>query len=158
LLFWSWLLSAYGFVTGECAAKADQELIAIASMVLAENTDFLSALVNFVANPFGIMDRLAPDGNGLNPLLQYPEMVIHPPMLLPGLCRLFGAIAFALASLDHALSGGKVAAYHRRWTMVTWLFLTCGIFLGAHWAYAVLGWGGYWGCGTRGRMLLCCRG
>src|SRR5258707_976346 len=144
LLFWSWLLSAYGFVL-RVRRKADQELIAVASMVLAGIQIFFLALVNFVANPFGIMDRLAPDGNGLNPLLQYPEMVIHPPMLYLGYVGFSVPFAFALAALITHYPGEKWLRITRRWTMVTWLFLTCGIFLGAHWAYAVLGWGGYWG-------------
>jgi len=144
LLFWSWLLSAYGFVL-RVRRKADQELIAIASMVLAGIQIFFLALVNFVANPFGIMDRLVTDGNGLNPLLQYPEMVIHPPMLYLGYVGFSVPFAFALAALITHYPGEKWLRITRRWTMVTWLFLTCGIFLGAHWAYAVLGWGGYWG-------------
>jgi len=133
LLFWSWLLSAYGFVL-RVRRKADQELIAIASMVLAGIQIFFLALVNFVANPFGIMDRLVTDGNGLNPLLQYPEMVIHPPMLYLGYVGFSVPFAFALAALITHYPGEKWLRITRRWTMVTWLFLTCGIFLGAHWA------------------------
>ena len=85
------------------------------------------------------------DGNGLNPLLQYPEMVIHPPMLYLGYVGVTVPFAFALGALIMKYPGEKWIHITRRWTMVTWLFLTCGIFLGAHWAYEVLGWGGYWG-------------
>ena len=85
------------------------------------------------------------DGNGLNPLLQYPEMVIHPPMLYLGYVGVTAPFAFALGALIMKYPGEKWIHITRRWTMVAWLFLTCGIFLGAHWAYAVLGWGGYWG-------------
>src|SRR4051812_36526030 len=117
----------------------------MASMVLAAIQIFFLILVNFVANPFGIMDRLAADGNGLNPLLQYPEMVIHPPMLYLGYVGVSVPFAFALGALIMRYPGEKWISITRRWTMVAWLFLTFGISLGGHWAYNVLGWGGYWG-------------
>jgi cytochrome c-type biogenesis protein CcmF len=144
ILFWALLLSAYGFVL-RLRHKVDQRLVAMASMVLAAIQIFFLILVNFVANPFGIMDRLASDGNGLNPLLQYPEMVIHPPMLYLGYVGVSVPFAFALAALIMRYPGEKWIHITRRWTMVGWLFLTFGISLGALWAYAVLGWGGYWG-------------
>src|SRR6478672_5170750 len=144
ILFWALLLSAYGFVL-RLRHKVDQRLVAMASMVLAAIQIFFLILVNFVANPFGIMDRIAADGNGLNPLLQYPEMVIHPPMLYLGYVGVSVPFAFALAALIMRYPGEKWIHITRRWTMVAWLFLTFGISLGAHWAYAVLGWGGYWG-------------
>jgi cytochrome c-type biogenesis protein CcmF len=144
ILFWALLLSAYGFVL-RLRHKVDQRLVAMASMVLAAIQVFFLILVNFVANPFGIMDSIAADGNGLNPLLQYPEMVIHPPMLYLGYVGVSVPFAFALAALIMRYPGEKWIHITRRWTMVAWLFLTFGISLGAHWAYAVLGWGGYWG-------------
>jgi cytochrome c-type biogenesis protein CcmF len=85
------------------------------------------------------------DGSGLNPLLQYPEMVIHPPMLYLGYVGFTIPFAFAFGALIMRYPGEKWIHITRRWTMVTWAFLTVGIFLGAHWAYSVLGWGGYWG-------------
>src|SRR5437588_10308863 len=91
------------------------------------------------------MDRIAVDGNGLTPLLQYPEMVIHPPMLYLGYVGMTIPFAFAFGALVMRYQGEQWIHITRRWTMVTWMFLTVGIFLGAHWAYAVLGWGGYWG-------------
>src|SRR6516162_7120515 len=144
LLFWSWLLASYGFVL-RLRHKVDRRLVANTSMVLAGVQVFFLILVNFVANPFGLMDRMAADGNGFNPLLQYPEMVIHPPMLYLGYVGFSVPFAFGLAALMMRYPGEKWIHITRRWTMVTWLFLTCGITLGAHWAYAVLGWGGYWG-------------
>ena len=103
-------------------------------------------IVNFAAPPFALMRGAIPDdGNGLNPLLQYPEMVIHPPMLYLGYVGFSVPFAFALGALMMRYPGEKWIKITRVWTMVTWLFLTCGIFLGMHWAYAVLGWGGYWG-------------
>jgi cytochrome c-type biogenesis protein CcmF len=143
LLFWAWLLAGYGFVL-RWRHKVDQRLVAYSSVVIAGIQIFFLMLVNFSANPFGIMDRVAADGNGLNPLLQYPEMVIHPPMLYLGYVGLSVPFAFALGALIMKYPGEKWIHITRRWTMVAWLFLTCGIFLGAHWAYSVLGWGGYW--------------
>ncbi len=103
-------------------------------------------LLNVAAPPFAIEPGpLAENGFGLNPLLQYPEMVIHPPMLYLGYVGFAVPFAFALGALMMRYPGEKWIAITRRWTMVTWMFLTCGIFLGAHWAYSVLGWGGYWG-------------
>jgi cytochrome c-type biogenesis protein CcmF len=145
LLFWSLLLSAYGLVL-RLRYKTDVRLFAHASVIIAAVQVFFLLLLNFAANPFGIMQgSLPPDGNGLNPLLQYPEMVIHPPMLYLGYVGFTVPFAFALAALIMRYPGEKWIQITRRWTMVTWGFLTCGVFLGAHWAYSVLGWGGYWG-------------
>jgi cytochrome c-type biogenesis protein CcmF len=145
LLFWSLLLAAYGFVL-RLRYKTDPRLFAYASVVLAGVQIFFLSLLNFAAHPFAVMQgNLPADGNGLNPLLQYPEMVIHPPMLYLGYVGFTVPFAFALGALIMKYPGEKWIHITRRWTMVTWGFLTCGIFLGAHWAYSVLGWGGYWG-------------
>ena len=145
LVFWSLLLSAYAFVL-RLRYKTDPRLFAYASVVLAGVQIFFLLLVNFAANPFGLLEGpLRADGTGLNPLLQYPEMVIHPPMLYLGYVGTTIPFAFALGALIMKYPGDKWIHITRRWTMVTWGFLTIGIFLGAHWAYAVLGWGGYWG-------------
>jgi cytochrome c-type biogenesis protein CcmF len=145
LLFWSLLLSAYGFVL-RLRYKTDPRLFAYASVVLAGVQVFFLLLLNLAANPFGILEGpLRADGTGLNPLLQYPEMVIHPPMLYLGYVGFTVPFAFALGALIMKYPGEKWIHITRRWTMVTWIFLTCGVFLGAHWAYSVLGWGGYWG-------------
>ncbi|MGA9980057.1 MAG: cytochrome c-type biogenesis CcmF C-terminal domain-containing protein [Candidatus Sulfotelmatobacter sp.] len=145
LLFWSLLLAAYGFVL-RLRYKTDPRLFAYASVVLAAVQVFFLLLLNLAANPFGILEGpLRADGSGLNPLLQYPEMVIHPPMLYLGYVGFTVPFAFALGALIMKYPGEKWIHITRRWTMVTWIFLTCGVFLGAHWAYSVLGWGGYWG-------------
>ena len=145
LLFWSLLLGAYGLVL-RLRHKVDTKLVAYASVIIAGVQVFFLLLNNFAANPFGIVTGTIPlDGNGLNPLLQYAEMVIHPPMLYLGYVGMTVPFAFALAALVMKYPGEKWIHITRRWTMVTWLFLTVGIFLGAHWAYSVLGWGGYWG-------------
>ena len=145
LLFWTFLLSAYGFVL-RVRHKVDARLVAHASVILAAVQVFFLLLVNLPANPFAMMvGNLPNDGNGLNPLLQYPEMVIHPPMLYLGYVGFTVPFAFALGALIMRYPGEKWIHITRRWTMVTWLFLSCGIVLGMHWAYSVLGWGGYWG-------------
>jgi cytochrome c-type biogenesis protein CcmF len=145
LLLWAFLLAGYGFVL-RVRHKVDVRLTAFASVILAGIQVFFLTLLNFAAPPFALEPGpLSPDGFGLNPLLQYPEMVIHPPMLYLGYVGFAVPFAFALGALMMRYPGEKWIAITRRWTMVTWMFLTCGIFLGAHWAYSVLGWGGYWG-------------
>src|SRR6201988_4955569 len=145
LLLWAWLLAIYGFVL-RLRHKVDVKLTAYASTILAGIQVFFLLLLNFAAMPFSLVSgRVPQDGFGLNPLLQYPEMVIHPPMLYLGYVGFAVPFAFALGALMMRYPGEKWIHITRRWTMVTWQFLTCGIFLGAHWAYSVLGWGGYWG-------------
>ncbi len=145
LLLWSFLLAGYGFVL-RLRHRVDVRLTAYASTILAVIQIFFLTLLNFAAPPFALESGpLAADGRGLNPLLQYPEMVIHPPMLYLGYVGFSVPFAFALGALMMRYPGEKWIAITRRWTMVTWMFLTAGIFLGAHWAYSVLGWGGYWG-------------
>src|SRR6202166_3067688 len=145
LLFWSLLLSGYGLVL-RLRHKTDERRFASRSVVIGAVQVFFLLLLNFAAKPFAVIQGpIAADGNGLNPLLQYPEMVIHPPMLYLGYVGFTVPFAFALGALAMRYPGEKWIHITRGWTMVTWLFLTCGIFLGMHWAYAVLGWGGYWG-------------
>ena len=146
LLLWAWFLAGYGFVL-RIRHKSDITLHAYASTILSAIQIFFLILVVFVASPFAIVPGgIGPaDGFGLNPLLQYPEMAIHPPMLYLGYIGFSVPFAFALGALMMRYPGEKWIHITRRWTMVTWLFLTCGIILGMHWAYAVLGWGGYWG-------------
>ncbi|HVZ82639.1 MAG TPA: cytochrome c-type biogenesis CcmF C-terminal domain-containing protein [Terracidiphilus sp.] len=145
LLLWSWLLATFGFVL-RLTHKVDVKLYAYAGTILAAIQVFFLAVLNFAAPPFSILKGAIPaDGNGLNPLLQYPEMVIHPPMLYLGYVGFSVPFAFALGALMMRYPGEKWIRVTRVWTLVTWMFLTIGIFLGMHWAYAVLGWGGYWG-------------
>ena len=145
LLLWAWLLGVYGFVL-RLTHKTDVKLYAYAGTIMAGIQVFFLLILNFAAPPFALMKGAIPDdGNGLNPLLQYPEMVIHPPMLYLGYVGFSVPFAFALGALMMRYPGEKWIKVTRVWTLVTWLFLTAGIFLGMHWAYAVLGWGGYWG-------------
>jgi cytochrome c-type biogenesis protein CcmF len=145
LLLWTFLTTGYGFVL-RLRHRTDVRLFAYASVILSAIQIFFLALLNFAAEPFSLTRGVIPaDGNGLNPLLQYPEMVIHPPMLYLGYVGFSVPFAFALGALMMKYPGEKWIRITRRWTLVTWLFLTVGISLGMHWAYAVLGWGGYWG-------------
>ncbi|MFZ1972637.1 MAG: heme lyase CcmF/NrfE family subunit [Candidatus Acidiferrales bacterium] len=154
LLLWTWLLSGYAFFVLFLNRKRHPELMPYTGVVLAGVQTFFLTLNNFVATPFqvvagadgaGIMHlaRIS-EGRGLNPLLQYAEMVIHPPMLYLGYTGFTVPFAFALAALLGRYPGEKWIHITRRWTMIAWCFQSIGILLGAHWAYAVLGWGGYW--------------
>jgi cytochrome c-type biogenesis protein CcmF len=154
LLWWSWLLSAYAFFVLFLNRKKHPELMPYVGVVIAGVQIFFLTLNNFVANAFNILGapdangvlRVAAlsDGRGLTPLLQYPEMVIHPPMLYLGYTGFTIPFAFALAALLGRYPGEKWIHITRRWTMIAWCFQTVGILLGAHWAYSMLGWGGYW--------------
>jgi cytochrome c-type biogenesis protein CcmF len=145
LLLWAWLLSGYGFVL-RLRRNTEVRLIALVSAILAGVEVFFFLLLNFVALPFAMVSGPIPaDGYGMNPLLQYPEMVIHPPLLYLGLVGFSVPFAFVLGALMLRSPAEKWISATRRWALVSWLFLTCGIVLGMHWAYAVLGWGGYWG-------------
>jgi cytochrome c-type biogenesis protein CcmF len=154
LLFWSFLLSLYTFFVLITNRRKHPELMPYVGVILATVQGFFLILNCFVASPFALLGTLGPtgfpqilaraDGNGLNPLLQYPEMAIHPPNLYLGYTGFTIPFAFALAALLGRYPGEKWIHVTRRWTMVAWTFQTVGILLGAHWAYAVLGWGGYW--------------
>ncbi len=114
--------------------------------VLLANALFFLILTNFVTNPFTRVDpgAVLSDGNGLNPLLQHPLMVIHPVMLYAGFTGFSVPFAFAVAALITGELGDAWLRATRRWTLVPWFFLSIGILLGGRWAYEVLGWGGYW--------------
>ncbi len=98
----------------------------------------------FTSNPFERLLPAAPDGRDLNPLLQDPGMVIHPPMLYMGYVGFVVAFAFAIAALLSGRLDAAWARWSRPWTTVAWCFLTLGIALGSFWAYYELGWGGWW--------------
>jgi cytochrome c-type biogenesis protein CcmF len=155
LLFWSFLLAIYVFSVLVTYRNKNGELMPYVGVVMAGVQIFFLTLNNFVASPFkvlaspgadGVMNYVArADGNGLTPLLQYPEMVIHPPNLYSGYTGFTIPFAFALGALLARYPGEKWIHLTRKWTMIAWMFQSMGILLGAHWAYAVLGWGGYWG-------------
>jgi len=149
LLFWSWLLSTYAAVVIFTNRRKHRDFMPYVVAVLATVQTFFLILNAFVVSPFQMLavDKAitaVPDGNGLNPLLQYPAMAIHPPMLYLGYVGFAVPFAFAMGSLITRQPGDGWIHTTRRWTMVAWLFQSCGIVLGAAWAYHVLGWGGYW--------------
>jgi cytochrome c-type biogenesis protein CcmF len=154
LLFWSFLLSIYAFFALFVNRNKHPELMPYVGIILAGAQIFFLTLNNFVANAFNVLGTAGAagatqlaglaDGRGLTPLLQYAEMDIHPPMLYLGYTGFTIPFAFALAALLGRYPGEKWIHITRRWTMIAWCFQTVGVLLGAHWAYAVLGWGGYW--------------
>ncbi|MEQ1886034.1 MAG: heme lyase CcmF/NrfE family subunit [Bryobacteraceae bacterium] len=150
LLLWSWLLATYTSVVTFQNRRKFRDMMPYVTSVLMATEAFFLILISYVEKPFnvlvagkGIVD--VGDGQGLNPLLQYWTMVIHPPMLYLGYVGFSVPFAFAIGSLITKQPGDAWIHTTRRWTLVTWLFQTTGILLGAGWAYAVLGWGGYWG-------------
>jgi cytochrome c-type biogenesis protein CcmF len=104
---------------------------------------FLAMLV-FAEDPFKLLPQTPPDGRGLNPLLQHPLMVIHPPHLYLGFVGDAVPFAFAIGALASGRLDSHWVRSVRRWTLVPWIFNTVGILLGGQWAYVELGWGGYW--------------
>lgn len=164
LLFWAWLLAM--FTSAVTLRKWDRDIeflpwvIVVSSITLA----FFLGMVVFYENPFTrfwnvggeiIPSMFAPaagatiftpaDGQGLNPLLRHPGMVIHPPMLYLGFVSFVIPYAFAMAALITGRTDDRWIRITRRWTLWAWLFLSMGLVLGGRWAYDVLGWGGYWG-------------
>jgi cytochrome c-type biogenesis protein CcmF len=149
LLFWSWLLSTYAAVVVFTTRRHHRYLLPWVVAILSTVQVFFLTLNTFVANPFQVLavDKVitsVPDGMGLNPLLQYWAMVIHPPFLYLGYVGFSVPFSFAMASLITRAPGESWIHTTRRWTLVTWLFQSIGIMLGSAWAYHVLGWGGYW--------------
>jgi cytochrome c-type biogenesis protein CcmF len=150
LLLWSWLLATYTMVVAFTNRRRHRDFMPWVLGVLTTIQVFFLSLNNFIANPFQMLatDGLivdVKDGNGLSPLLQYPAMAIHPPMLYLGYVGFAVPFAFAIGSLITRQPGDSWIQTTRRWTLVTWFFQSAGVMLGAAWAYHVLGWGGYWG-------------
>lgn len=164
LLFWSWLLA--GFASAVMLRKwdRDRELLPWVVVVCLVTLAFFLMLIIFVENPFtrlwllpsgqvtsavfspgGATPFLPQDGNGLNPLLRHPGMIIHPPLLYLGFVSFVIPFSFAIGALITGRTDDRWIRITRRWTLWAWLFLSLGLVLGARWAYDVLGWGGYWG-------------
>jgi cytochrome c-type biogenesis protein CcmF len=144
LLFWAFVLTVFGAAAQWLTPKRYDYLMPYVAAVTSMVTLFFVAVVLFASNPFERLAFTPLDGNGLNPQLQNPGMVIHPPMLYLGYISITIPFAFAVAALiTRRLDTGWLHAI-RRWTIVSWIFLTAGIVLGMWWAYVELGWGGYW--------------
>ncbi len=145
LLFWNLLLATFTAAAMARNWHRQREMMPYAIMVAAFTQIFFLGLITFVENPFAALDFVPPDGNGLNPLLRHPGMIIHPPMLYLGFVGFTIPYAFAMAALLSGKLDDTWIRITRRWTLVAWLFLSLGLILGGRWAYDVLGWGGYWG-------------
>ncbi|MGA3204477.1 MAG: heme lyase CcmF/NrfE family subunit [Bryobacteraceae bacterium] len=150
LLFWNWLLASYATVVVFKNRRKFREIMPYVIAVMMATQTFFLTLIVFIESPFKVLmagRRVVDvgDGQGLSALLQYWTMIIHPPMLYLGYVGFIVPFAFAIGSLIAKQPGEAWIATTRRWTLVTWLFQTTGVLLGAGWAYAVLGWGGYWG-------------
>ncbi|MCA9726901.1 MAG: heme lyase CcmF/NrfE family subunit [Candidatus Eisenbacteria bacterium] len=144
ILFWGWLLAMYSTGVAIRHRKDDLRLMAPAYVTLMTVLAFFLAIVNFASNPFRRGAFVQPDGVGLNPLLQHPAMVIHPPCLYMGLIGFTVPFAIAVGALVSGQLGNEWMKKARFWALVAWLFLGVGNILGGMWAYQELGWGGYW--------------
>ncbi len=164
LVFWSWLMSAFASAVGLRKWSRDRDLLPWVVVVTMVTLAFFLSMVIFFENPFarlwltnagqqmtamfqpsGTVALVPSDGQGLNPLLRHPGMVIHPPMLYLGFVSFVVPYAFAIGALVTGRSDDRWIRVTRRWILVAWLFLSLGLILGGRWAYDVLGWGGYWG-------------
>lgn len=146
LLLWGWMLTAYGTVAVLGNRHQNRKLMPWVCVAMLVNIGFFLLLTNFESVPFERMphDQRLSDGNGLNPLLQHPVMLIHPVMLYTGFTGFALPFSFAFAALVTGELGTTWFRTTRRWTLFAWSVLSVGIMLGGRWAYEVLGWGGYW--------------
>jgi cytochrome c-type biogenesis protein CcmF len=144
LLLWTLMLGGWSFAVAKFSRNLPQQLLArVISVMGLISVGFLLFLL-FTSNPFERLIPPAPDGRDLNPLLQDPGMVFHPPILYMGYVGFSVAFAFAVAALIGGRLDATWARWSRPWTTVAWSFLTIGIALGSGWAYYTLGWGGWW--------------
>ena len=144
LLLWIFLLSTWTFLVAQLSKSLDEFMVARVIGVLGLVTTGLLLFVLTTSNPFERLLPAAQDGRSLNPLLQDPGLVFHPPMLYMGYVGFSVAFAFAIASLLSGRLDAAWARWSRPWTTAAWVFLTLGIALGSWWAYYELGWGGWW--------------
>jgi cytochrome c-type biogenesis protein CcmF len=144
LLLWLLMLNLWTLAVAAFSRHLPRDMVARIVGVLGLVSVGFLLFTLITSNPFDRLLPAAPDGRDLNPLLQDPGMVIHPPMLYMGYVGFSVAFAFAVA----ALLGGRLdaawARWTRPWTTAAWIFLTIGIALGSWWAYYELGWGGWW--------------
>ncbi|MFM9915129.1 MAG: heme lyase CcmF/NrfE family subunit [Rhizobacter sp.] len=144
ILLWSLILSGWTLAVSIFSKRLDDVTVARVLGVMGLVSCGFMLFTLFTSNPFDRLLPAAPDGRDLNPLLQDPGMVIHPPMLYMGYVGFVVAFAFSIAALLSGRLDASWARWSRPWTTVAWCFLTCGIALGSFWAYYELGWGGWW--------------
>jgi cytochrome c-type biogenesis protein CcmF len=146
IMFWVFLLSIFGTCAVYTNRERHRELIPYVVATISVVEMFFLFLMVVHKNPFTtFLTPAAADGKGLNPLLQNYWMAIHPPSLYTGFVGMTIPFAFGIAALITGHLDDSCLRAVRRWTMVSWLFLSFGLTLGMIWAYEVLGWGGYWG-------------
>ncbi|WP_294635719.1 heme lyase CcmF/NrfE family subunit [uncultured Aquabacterium sp.] len=144
LLLWQLMLSGWTLAVAAFSRRLSPDMLARVLAVLGlVSIGFLSFTL-FTSNPFDRALPAPPDGQDLNPLLQDPGMIFHPPLLYMGYVGLSVAFAFAIAALLSGRLDAEWARWSRPWTLAAWSFLTLGILLGSFWAYYELGWGGWW--------------
>jgi cytochrome c-type biogenesis protein CcmF len=144
MLFWALILSGYSAIAVFANRASSRELLPYAAGTLGAVLVFFLATTAFKANPFARLDWIPMDGRGMNPQLQNPGMAIHPPNLYLGYVATTVPFAFAIAALFTRRLDAEWLGIVRRWSLLSWFFLTVGIVLGMWWAYVELGWGGYW--------------
>jgi cytochrome c-type biogenesis protein CcmF len=145
LLYWALMLSIFSAIFVLTSKRAPAALVPYVMATLMVTEAFFVIVLTSVSNPF-TRSLIAPaDGNGLNPLLMDPGMLVHPPMLLMGYMSFALPYAFAVAAMITGNLSSEWLRSIRRWTLAAWTIQTTGLILGAWWAYHVLGWGGYWG-------------
>ncbi|NUN16411.1 MAG: heme lyase CcmF/NrfE family subunit [Myxococcales bacterium] len=146
LMFWVTILSIFGSISVHSNRKKDPLYMAWSTGTLLLAVFFFNMLMVFESSPFESFLTFAgpADGTGMNPQLQNPTMTIHPPALLTGYIAFTIPFAYALGALLSGRLDDEWAKDTRRWTLVSWMFLTVGLVLGGLWAYEELGWGGYW--------------
>ena len=142
MLFWCLILSLYSAIALYANRKRSRDLMPYVTGTLATILVFFLGTTAFSANPYARLDWIPPDGMGLNPQLQNPGMAFHPPNLYLGYVATSIPFAFAIAALVTRRLDAEWLAAVRRWSLVSWLFLTIGITMGMWWAYVELGWGG----------------
>jgi cytochrome c-type biogenesis protein CcmF len=146
IMFWVFLLAAFGAVAVHVNRERQRELIPYVVAVIAATEMFFIFLMIVHNNPFStFLGAPPPDGQGLNPLLQNFYMAIHPPSLYVGFVAMTIPFAFGIAALITGHLDDSWLRAVRRWTMIGWFALSFGLVLGMLWAYEELGWGGYWG-------------
>src|SRR5437868_6734138 len=144
LLLWAWLLALWSSLVLFLTRKRLRDVAPYASAVLLGFGAFFVGLLVFAASPFHVLSPAPVDGNGLNPLLRHPSMMIHPPMLYSGYTLFTIPFVFAIGALAVRRVDAEWIRSTRRFALAAWFFLGIGILLGARWSYSELGWGGYW--------------
>src|SRR5881394_3638996 len=144
LLFWAAVLSLFAMLTQVLTSRRYRAYLPYVAGVTCLVATFFITVMLAAANPFKRMPFTPLDGQGMNPQLQNPGMVFHPPMLYLGYISITIPFAFAIAALLTKKLDTEWMVAVRKWTIVSWLFLSVGLLIGMWWAYVELGWGGYW--------------